>query len=88
MRDDLPLRPSHAPCLPSRPSLCPWPIEELVRAQRMACDGASFEAIAEALGRPVQDVRRRLDPEPAAQREEFATVGYPRLKGRRSGDRP
>jgi hypothetical protein len=71
-----------------RPPHSPWPIEELVRAQRMACDGASFDAIAQALGRPVTDVRRRLDPEPAAQREKCASVGYPHLKGRRVGDLP
>jgi hypothetical protein len=71
---------------PRRPTHSPWPIEELVRAHRMACDGASFDAIAQALGRPVTDVRRKLDPEPAARREEFATVGYPHLKGRRAGD--
>jgi hypothetical protein len=71
-----------------RPCHSPWPIEELVRAQRMACDGASFDAIAQALGRPVTDVRRRLDPDPAAQREEYASVGYPHLKGRRAGDLP
>jgi hypothetical protein len=65
-----------------RTGLPPWPIEELVRAQRMACDGASFDAIAEALGRPVHDVRRRLDPEPAAARAEYARVGYPHLKRR------
>jgi hypothetical protein len=60
----------------------PWPIEDLVRAQRMACDGASFDAIAEALGRPVHDVRRRLDPEPAVPRDEFANVGHAHLKRR------
>jgi hypothetical protein len=73
---------------PPRPSHSLWPIEELVRAQRMACDGASFDAIAQTLGRPVADVRRRLDPEPAAKREEYASVGYPHLKGRRAGDLP
>jgi hypothetical protein len=67
----------------SRPtSLSPWPIEDLVRAQRMACGGASFDAIAEALGRPAYDVRRKLDPEPAARREEFANVGHTHLKRR------
>jgi hypothetical protein len=71
---------------PRRTSLSPWPIEDLVRAQRMACDGHSYDAIAEALGRPVTDVRRRLDPEPAAPREEYANVGYRYLKGRRRGD--
>jgi hypothetical protein len=68
-----------------RSSHSPWPIEELVRAQRMACDGASFDVIAEALGRPVQDVRRKLDPEPAPKREAYASVGYRHLKGRRAG---
>lgn len=65
-----------------RTSQSPWPIEELVRAQRMACEGLSFDAIAQALGRPANDVSRRLDPEPAAHREEFASVGYRHLKGR------
>ncbi len=65
-----------------RVSHSPWPIEELVRAQRMACEGLSFEDIALALGRPANDVRRRLDPAPATGRKEFATVGHPHLKGR------
>ena len=68
--------------LGQRMSHSPWPIEELVRAQRMACEGLSFDAIAHALGRPANDVRRRLDPEPATHREEFASVGYPHFKGR------
>jgi hypothetical protein len=70
-----------------RTSHSPWPIAELVRAQRMACDGASFDAIAQALGRPLQDIRRKLDPEPAAPRAEYASVGHPHLKGRHVGDR-
>ena len=65
-----------------RPANPPWPIEELVRAQRMACEGASFDAIAEALGRPVADVRRKLDPEQSAPRAEYANVGHPHLKRR------
>ena len=65
-----------------RTSQSPWPIEELVRAQRMACEGLSFDDIALALGRLANDVRRRLDPEPATGRKEFATVGYPHLKRR------
>jgi hypothetical protein len=60
----------------------PWPIEELVRAQRMACEGHSFDAIARALRRSAEEVRRRLDPEPAAKRQECARVGYPHLKCR------
>jgi hypothetical protein len=60
----------------------PWPIEELVRAQRMACEGRNFDEIAEALGRSSEDVRRRLDPDPAPSRQEFASVGYQHLKRR------
>jgi hypothetical protein len=91
------LSPSYAPrqkgvrmtdSPPPRPPHSPWPIEELVRAQRMACDGASLDAIAEALGRPVPEVRRKLDPDQAAKREEYASVGHPHLKGRRGGDHP
>jgi hypothetical protein len=48
----------------------------------MACEGHSFERIAEALGRSGEDVRRRLDPEPAPGRQEFANVGYRVLKSR------
>jgi hypothetical protein len=65
-----------------RTSHSPWPLEELVRAQCMACEGHSFERIAQALGRSGEEVRRRLDPEPAAHRQEFAMVGYPHLKCR------
>jgi hypothetical protein len=65
-----------------RTSHAPWPIEELVRAQRMACAGASVDAIAQALGRAANDVRCRLDPEPAQRRAEYASVGYPHLKRR------
>jgi hypothetical protein len=72
--------------LGQRPAHPPWPLAELVRAQRMACEGHSFEAIAQALGRPVADVRRRLDPEPAAPRAEHANVGHRHLKSRRRGD--
>jgi hypothetical protein len=60
----------------------PWPLEELVRAQCMACEGHGFERIAQVLGRSPEDVRRRLDPEPAPGRQEFANVGYRYLKYR------
>jgi predicted transcriptional regulator len=59
-----------------------WPLEELVRAQQLACVGKSFHEIAHALGRTAEDVRRRLDPDPVAERPEFARVGYPHLKRR------
>ena len=60
----------------------PWPLEELVRAQRLACEGYGFDIIAQALGRSSEEVRRRLDPEPAGSRQEFASVGYQHLKRR------
>ena len=60
----------------------PWPLEELVRAQQLACAGKSLEEIAHALGRTAEDVRRRLDPDPVETRPEFARVGYPHLKRR------
>lgn len=65
-----------------RTSHAPWPLAELVRAQCMACQGHSLDAIAQALGRTVEEVRRRLDPEPKLQRQEFANVGYRHLKYR------
>jgi hypothetical protein len=68
---------------PARSLDVPWPLEELVRAQRMACEGASYDVIADALGRSSEDVRRRLDPDPAPQRPEFSGVGYQHLKRRR-----
>jgi len=61
----------------------PWPLDELVRAQCMACEGHSLDAIAQALGRSGEEVRRRLDLEPALGRPQFANVGYRHLK--RSG---
>ena len=60
----------------------PWPLYELVRAQRMACEGRSCDDIALALGRSGEEVRRKLDPEPAARRPEFAGVRYGHLKRR------
>jgi len=60
----------------------PWPLEELVRAQCMACEGHSLDTIAKALGRSGEEIRRRLDPEPTPARAEFASVGYRHLKYR------
>jgi len=48
----------------------------------MACEGNGFDAIAQALGRSMEEVRRRLDPEPAPSRPKFASVGYQHLKRR------
>ena len=59
-----------------------WPLDELVRAQRMACEGRRIEDIAHALGRPSEEVRRKLEPVAAPRRPEFANVGYRHLKGR------
>jgi len=63
-----------------RTSHSPWPLEELVRAQCMACEGHSLDSIAQALGRSPEEVRRRLDPEAMPSLQEFARVGYPHLK--------
>jgi hypothetical protein len=60
----------------------PWPIEELVRAQCMACEGHGLESIAQTLRRPLEDVRHKLDPEPAPHSQQFANVGYRHLKYR------
>jgi hypothetical protein len=59
-----------------------WPLEELVRAQCMECDGRSFDDIALALGRSTEEVRRRLDPTPVSGRPEFAGVAYRHMKRR------
>jgi hypothetical protein len=59
-----------------------WPLDELVRAQRMASEGASYDDIALALGRSVDEVRRKLDPEQVEARPDFAGVGYGHLKRR------
>jgi hypothetical protein len=64
----------------------PWPLEELVRAQRLACEGYSFDDIAALLGRSSEDVRHRLDPDPAPDRPDFAAVGYAYLKRRRRSE--
>ncbi len=60
----------------------PWPLAELVRAQRLACEGHSVDAIAQALGRTAEEVRRRLEPEPKPHRQEFANLGHRHLKDR------
>jgi hypothetical protein len=61
-----------------------WPLEELVRAQRMACDGLTFEEIAQALGRSGEQVRRRLEAEPTPSRQAVANVGFAHMKVPRS----
>jgi hypothetical protein len=59
-----------------------WRLEELVRAQRLACDGLTLEEIASALGRSREDVRCRLEPEPAPARQATANVGFAHMKMR------
>lgn len=59
-----------------------WPLHELVRAQRLACEGRSYDDIALTLGRSSEDVHRKLDPEPVARRPDFAGVRYGHLKRR------
>lgn len=58
----------------------PWPLEEVVRAQRMACEGVEFESIAQALGRAMEEVRRRLEGEPAPSRQTTANVAFAHMK--------
>jgi hypothetical protein len=61
----------------------PWPLEQLVRAQQMECDGLSHDEIAVALGCTRREVGQKLDPEPAPNRQPFANVGHQHLKIRR-----
>lgn len=37
-----------------------WPLEQLVLAQRMECEGRTYDQIAEVMMRPVDEVRRVL----------------------------
>jgi hypothetical protein len=69
-----------------RDELLPWPIEDIVAAQRMHCEGVSVEEICTALGRGRDEVMKLLSPEDAPQprqRPERANVGFSYLKGRR-----
>jgi hypothetical protein len=50
----------------------------------MACEGHDLDTIAQALGRPVHDVRRKLDPEPAARREDTPASDIHISKGNES----
>lgn len=59
----------------------PWSIEDIVLAQRMACEGKLFEEIARALGRTTAEVVRMVDPEPEDDRQETAGMGYADVKG-------
>jgi hypothetical protein len=61
----------------------PWPLEELVKAQQMECDGLSHDEIAVALGRSCREIRQKLDPKAPPNRQPFAKVGYQHLKIRR-----
>jgi hypothetical protein len=59
-----------------------WTIEDICRAQQMACDGKPFDEIARELGRTSAEIAQIVDPEPKADRQERAGMGYAHLKGR------
>ncbi len=59
----------------------PWLIEDIVRAQQMACEGKLFEEIARALGRTSAEVVQMVDPEPEDDRQARAGSGYADVKG-------
>ncbi len=66
-----------------RDEFIPWPIDELVRAQCMECDGIPLEEIARLLGRDFFDVAHHLrQPEDGKtkSRPERANLGYAHLK--------
>jgi hypothetical protein len=59
------------------------PLEDIVRAQNMACAGASIADIALELGYPAQRIAMLLDPEAAPPaRRRTVTVGYAHIKER------
>lgn len=60
----------------------PWPIEDIVRAQQMACQGKPLDEIARELGRTSAEVVQIVDPEPKDDRQERAGMDYAHLKGR------
>ncbi len=58
----------------------PWLIEDIVLAQRMACEGKLFEEIARTLGRTSAEVVKMVDPEPKDDRQERVGSGYADVK--------
>jgi hypothetical protein len=66
-----------------KPSDERWPLEELVRAQCLACEGWSIAEIAQALGRTNEDVRTRLEPQALPDRPESAGIAFAHMKPRR-----
>ena len=59
------------------------PLEDIVRAQNMACAGASIADIALELGYPVHCIAMLLDPEGAPPaRRPTVTIGYAHIKDR------
>ena len=62
-----------------------WGIEEIVRAQRMACDGATLHDIAEALNREPREVLRVVEqdqPGSRKRRQTKAGVDHAQIKSR------
>lgn len=63
----------------------PWPLDDLVEAQRMECAGHDAPAIALELGRPISDVERVLGMTARVhqpRRPDRANVGFASMKGR------
>lgn len=60
----------------------PWPIEDIVSAQRLACEGKSVDEIAAELQLPHDEVRRVVSPDitKETKRQEMASVGWADLK--------
>jgi hypothetical protein len=60
-----------------------WRIEDIVYAQRRACEGASNDEIAKEMALPHHEVARVLNAEPKAARQQRANVRSPHMKPQR-----
>ncbi len=61
----------------------PWSIEEIVTAQQLDAGGAEIDAIADALQRPVHEVKQKLGYGGAPRAlQTQANVGFASMKGR------
>ena len=76
------LRPYSDRKLESGLDPAPWPIEDIVQAQCMACDGKTIDEIAAEMQLPHDEVRRVVYPdvETETKRQEVASVGFSNLK--------